>query len=200
MVEPLVAAVRINQRRRQRFCWRQSRTTKTCRWFWMRLSATRAPTKCTSCRPTQSKPSILVWLFFAVPILEQWPGWFLRQSYLELQIWSYRKKQMTFVKIKTGFLCKIGCGYVFGWFVHRSTVRSSDAEKASQRRLLLCLRRDERRRVQFVVPGHKHPSMLWLSLVWPRRDVPTRFTWQAFNIQASERSTMTGCCCMCTVV
>ena len=30
-------------------------------------------------------------------------------------------------------------------------------------------------------PRLKHPSLRWLTLVWPRRDVPRRFTWYCFQ-------------------
>ena len=43
-------------------------------------------------------------------------------------------------------------------------------------------------------PGLKHPSLrsLTFPVVWPRRDVPRRFTWYCFQ-QASEPSTMSCC-------
>ena len=43
-------------------------------------------------------------------------------------------------------------------------------------------------------PGTKDLSLRWLTLVWPRRDVPRRFAW-FFSSQASEPYTMTDCCC-----
>ena len=52
------------------------------------------------------------------------------------------------------------------------------SEISSQRRLLLCR---APRRVHVARPWTHHPSIRWLSLVWPRRDVPRRFTWYFFQ-------------------
>ena len=55
-----------------------------------------------------------------------------------------------------------------------------------------------------VGPGLKNPCLCWLTLVWPRKDLPRRFTQCSFN-WVSEPNTMTYCrcwccCCVCTVV
>ena len=49
---------------------------------------------------------------------------------------------------------------------------------SSQRRLLLC---PAPRRVHFLRPWTLDPSLRRLTLVWPRRDVPRRFTWYSFQ-------------------
>ena len=61
-----------------------------------------------------------------------------------------------------------------------SAVRFLDSENSSQHRLLL---RPAPRRVHFARPctrastGLDHPSLYAQTLIWPRRDVPRRFTW-----------------------
>ena len=42
-------------------------------------------------------------------------------------------------------------------------------------------------------PGIKHPSLRWLTLVWPPRDVQKRFTWYFFR--PSVRAQHDDLCC-----
>ena len=73
-------------------------------------------------------------------------------------------KQIPFVSFETGFLCEIGCGdsarviYLFARAVQQLGLWTQ--KLTSQRRLLLCLRREETHRVQSFGHGLKHPSLL----------------------------------------
>ena len=67
--------------------------------------------------------------------------------------------------------------FLVGFF--SSLVRFLDIENSSQRRLLLLCQ--ALRRVCFARPGLKRPSLRRLTIVWPRRDVRRRFTWNCFQ-------------------
>ena len=101
------------------------------------------------------------------------------------------------VQIRRGFWCEIGRGdgarviiifarvskqLVFSENTATSTIAMSGAAK-------------RRAECTSLGPGLKHPSLHRLTLAWPRKDMPRRFTCYG----SSDPGTMTCCCCCCCV-
>ena len=85
------------------------------------------------------------------------------------------------MQIETGFLCGIGCGD--GARVLCFVCSSDSAVRFRNQKIqadvdYCCVWR--RAECTSLGPGLEHPSLYAQTLVWPRRDVPTRFTWYFF--------------------
>ena len=120
------------------------------------------------------------------------------------------KKQASFVQVETGFLREIGCGdvdRVICMFARAIQQLGFWTEKI-QANVDYCYvwRRAE---CTSLGPGLNHPSkpVRLLTLVWPRRDVPSAEALDVvpgiFFNQASEPTTMTHsllCCCVFTLL
>ena len=107
------------------------------------------------------------------------------------RFWSGRKNKYDYsCKIETAFLCGDGARVIL--FVARVIQQLGFWTRKIQANVDYCY---VRRRAECTSLGRglEHPS----TLVWPRRDVPTRFTWCFFqqSIQAQHES----CCSVCTL-
>ena len=94
------------------------------------------------------------------------------------RFWSGRENKYHSCKIETGFLCGDGAR-VIRFFACMIQQLGFWTQKIQANVDYCYVRR--RAECTSLGPELKHPSLRSLTLVWPRRDVPRRFTWYFFQ-------------------
>ena len=95
-----------------------------------------------------------------------------------LRFWSGRKNKTLSCKIETGFLCGDGARVIR--FFARVIQQLGFWTQKIQANVDYCYVRRRAKRTS-LGPELEHPSLYAQTLVWPRRDVPRRFTWYFFQ-------------------
>ena len=93
------------------------------------------------------------------------------------------KKYISFVQIETGCLCEIryGDGARVICLFARVIQQSGFWTQIIQANVDYCYVWKRRTECTSLGPGLKRPSLRWLALVWPRRDLSRRFTWYFYS-------------------